>query len=395
MSSPLRGVRVIDLGTVITAPLAGMMLGDFGADVIKVERPEGDPFRGSHGGSYSPTFIAYNRNKRSVVLDLTVERDRNALLEMIDNADVLLDNFRPKVLEKLGLAPDKLRVRNPRLIQCSITGFGTSGPYRDRPAFDAVGLALSGLASLLVDPSAPESTGPTISDNVTGMQACCAILAALVERNATGKGSRIEVNMLEATMAFAPDAFTGVLRGGKKPDRLTRAANSQSFVFRCMDGETLAIHLSARDKFWLALIGAIDASELNSDPRFSSHVGRAQNYNVLRTELSLIFLGRSRADWLERLTRAEVPAAPLLNIEEALLDQQVQALGTIVEMRHPTEGEIRGIGCPVLIDGERPRAQMLAPPTLGEHTNETLAMGFGQFGSSNIEAGQRSSSRGQ
>ena len=183
--------------------------------------------------------------------------------------------------------------------------------------------------------------------------------------------------MLEATMAFAPDAFAGVLRGGKKPDRLTRAASSQSFVFRCKDGETLAIHLSARDKFWLALIWAIDASELNSDPRFSSHVGRAQNYKVLRTELSLIFLGRSRADWLERLTRAEVPAAPLLNIEEALLDKQVQALGIIVEMRHPTEGEVRGIGCPVLIDGERPRAQMLAPPTLGEHTNEILAVGFG------------------
>ena len=143
----LDGIRIIELGTVITAPLTGMMLADLGADVIKVERPEGDPFRRSHGGSYSSTFVAYNRNKRSVVLDLTTEDDRKALLALIDGADVLLDNFRPGVLDKLGLAPEGLRRRNPRLIQCSITGFGSTGPYCERPAFDAVGLALSGLST--------------------------------------------------------------------------------------------------------------------------------------------------------------------------------------------------------------------------------------------------------
>src|ERR1700678_1137447 len=178
----LEGVRVVELGTVITAPLTGMMLGDLGADVVKVERPEGDPFRRSHGNAYGPTFVAYNRNKRSIVLDLTTERDRQVLLELVDGGDVLLDNFRPMVLGKLGLAPEILRERNPRLIQCSITGFGSKGPYCERPAFDAVGLALSGVASLFVDPHEPEAFGPTISDNVTGMHACCAILAALVER---------------------------------------------------------------------------------------------------------------------------------------------------------------------------------------------------------------------
>ena len=158
----LEGIRVIELGTVITAPLTGMMLGDLGADVIKVERPEGDPFRRSHGDDYGPTFVAYNRNKRSIVLDLTIERDRQTLLDLIDGCDVLLDNFRPTVLGKLGLAPEVLRERNPRLIQCSITGFGATGPYSDRPAFDAVGLALSGVASLFVDPQ--ESGGVRADD---------------------------------------------------------------------------------------------------------------------------------------------------------------------------------------------------------------------------------------
>ncbi len=369
----LDGIRVIELGTVITAPLTGMMLADFGADVIKVERPEGDPFRHSHGGSYSPTFVAYNRNKRSVVLDLTTEGDRKALLGLIDGADVLLDNFRPGVLDKLGLAPEVLRLRNPRLIQCSITGFGSTGPYRERPAFDAVGLALSGLGSLFVDPDRPESFGPTISDNVTGMQACCAILGALVERSRTGEGRRLEVNMLESTMAFAPDAFTSVTRGGRTPDRLARASNSQSYAFRCADGELLAVHLSAREKFWQNFLHAIDAPDLGTDVRFAKHAQRARNYIALRAELTQRLLARPRAEWLQRLADADVPAAPILSIAEALDDPQVNALGSSYETEHPIEGMVRSICCPVLIDNIRPRNRMTAPPTLGEHTQEVLA----------------------
>lgn len=369
----LEGIRVIELGTVITAPLTGMMLGDLGADVIKVERPEGDPFRGTQGGNYSPTFLAYNRNKKSIVLDLSIERDREALLALSDRADVLLDNFRPGVLDKLGLAPIELRKRNPRLIQCSITGFGSSGPYRERPAFDAVGLALSGLSSLFVDPENPESFGPTISDNVTGMQACCAILGALIERGRTGLGRRLEISMLEATMAFAPDAFTGITRGGKIPDRFARARSSQSFAFRCADGKLLAIHLSARDKFWQALLNALEAPDLGADDRFSSHINRSRNYAVLRDELAGRFLVHARAEWLQRLTDADVPAAPIWNVAEALDDVQVRALGTVCETEHPTEGTVRSISCPILVDGHRPRSDMAAPPTLGEHTREILA----------------------
>jgi crotonobetainyl-CoA:carnitine CoA-transferase CaiB-like acyl-CoA transferase len=282
MNGMLQGIRVIELGTVITAPLAGMMLGDLGADVIKVERPEGDPFRRSQGDAYGPTFLAYNRNKRSIVLDLTTERDRNILLDLIDDADVLLDNFRPAVLGKLNLAPEVLREQNPRLIQCSITGFGSTGPYRDRPAFDGVGQALSGIASLFVDPQQPQAFGPTISDNVTGMYACCAILAALVERATTGRGRRLEINMLEATMAFSPDAFTNFTRAGTVSGPFTRVATSQSFAFRCGDGKLLAIHLSTREKFWRGLIESLEAPELGDDDRFTVHLKRDDPYLALR-----------------------------------------------------------------------------------------------------------------
>ena len=372
MIGMLQGIRVIELGTVITAPYTGMMLGDLGADVIKVERPEGDPFRGSQSDAYGPTFVAYNRNKRSVVLDLTIEADRTALLALIDETDVLLDNFRPGVLDRLGLAPDALRHRNPKLIQCSITGFGSTGPYRDRPAYDAIGLAVSGIGSLLVDPEALEAIGPTISDNVTGLQACCAILAALVERGKTGRGRRLEVNMLEATMAFAPDAFTGFTRSGVVPDRLTRVKNSQSFAFRCADDTLLTIHLSTQEKFWNGLLKALNAHELATDPRFAGHRKRAENYLPLRDELSARFLNGLRADWLQRLTDADVPAAPIWNAGEALKDVQVAALGSVCETEHPTLGIVRSIACPILVDGERPRRLMSAPPALGEHTQEVL-----------------------
>ena len=369
----LSGVRVVDLGTVITAPLTGMILGDLGADVIKVERPEGDPFRSSHGGSYSPTFVAYNRNKRSVVLDLTIELDRKRLLALINGADVLLDNFRPGVLEKLELTPSNLRANNQRLIHCSITGFGGSGPYKSRPAFDAVGLALSGVSSLFVDPADPQSVGPTISDNVTGMQAAIAVLGALVERNQTGTGRRLEINMLESTMAFAPDAFTGAMTTGTVPHRFSRAANSQSYALRCSDQKLIAIHLSAREQFWHSLVNALGSPELGVDPRFSKHQARARNYPALRDELASRFARKSRSEWIARLVEADVPAAPIYNVLEVIEDSQVRALGSICELEHPTEGVVRGVCFPVLADGSRVRSNSLPPPTLGEHTKEVLA----------------------
>ena len=195
MTEVLKGVRVVELGTMITAPLAGMMLADLGAEVIKIEHPQGgDPFRSFRGGQYSPHFVAYNRGKRSMQLDLGNEAGAAVLHKLLARSDILIENYRAGVMDRLSIGAGSLATTNPKLIHCSITGFGASGPYSGRPAYDSVGLALSGIASLFLDPENPQACGPTIPDNATGMFACYGILGALYERERTGRGRRVEVN---------------------------------------------------------------------------------------------------------------------------------------------------------------------------------------------------------
>jgi crotonobetainyl-CoA:carnitine CoA-transferase CaiB-like acyl-CoA transferase len=282
----LKGIRVVELSTVITAPLTGLMLVDLGADVVKVEPPEGDPFRSFRGGRYSPNFVAYNRGKRSVRLDLRTEAGRAVMLELLARADVLLENYRPGIMDKLGLGTDVLARTNSRLIHCSITGFGASGPYSARPAYDNVAVALSGIASLQLDPEHPQSSGPTIPDNATGMFACYGILGALFDRERSGRGHRVEVNMLEAGIAFIPDPFVNYTRAGIVSDRLTRVAASQSFAFRCGDGKLIGIHLSSQPKFFEAIAEALGRPDLLHDPRFSTRDLRVENYAALSRELA-------------------------------------------------------------------------------------------------------------
>ena len=369
----LHNVTVLELGTAITAPLAAMMLGDIGADVIKIERPEGDPFRRARGGTYSPNFVSFNRNKRSVALDLATDSGRAKLQSLVARADVLLDNFRPGVLARLGLDPAAMRARYPRLIQCSITGFGDTGPYRLLPAFDAVAQARSGVAGMVVDPEQPEGFGPTMSDNVTGMYAAFAILGALLERGATGQGRRIEVNMLEASMAFITDAFANFTQMGIASDRYSRVAGSQSFAMHCQDGKLIAVHLSTQQKFWDALVAATGDAALGTDPRFAERTGRVANYRELQRELNRQFLARPRAEWEALLAQADVPFSPINTVEEVLADPQIAALNTMFPIPHPTLGETRDIAFPVLFDGARPRQDNRRAPLIGEHTQEVLA----------------------
>ena len=203
MAAALNGVRVLDLGQMITGPLTARLLADMGASVVKIENPEGgDLFRAFRGGRYGGSFISYNRNKRSLTLNLRHAEGKAIALKLIAQADVLVENFRPEVMARLGLDRDTLAVVNPRLIHASITGFGADGPYAQRPAYDTVGIALSGMGSLFFDPEDPQVCGPTLADNVTGMTACQGILGALYERSRTGSGCRVEVNMVEAMIAF-------------------------------------------------------------------------------------------------------------------------------------------------------------------------------------------------
>ena len=369
----LKGVRVIELGTMITAPLAGMMLADLGADVIKIEHPQGgDPFRSFRGGRYSPHFVAYNRGKRGMQLDLRSAAGREIFQKLLVHTDILIENYRAGVMERLGLGAGVLAATNRALIHCSITGFGTSGPYCGRPAYDSVGLALSGIASLLLDPDHPQICGPTIPDNATGMFACYGILGALYERERTGRGRRVEVNMLEAAIAFIPDPFANHTRMGIRNDPLTRVASSHSFAFRCSDGKLLALHLSSQPKFWEGLLAAIGRPELGNDLRFSTREARIKNYLELTGILAAVFITKPRGEWMALLEREDVPFAPVHNIPDVIEDPQVKHLETFRTLHHPSEGEIVTIRRPVCIDGGRD-ATDLAAPTLGQHTDEVLS----------------------
>lgn len=363
---------MIELTTMITGPLAGMLLADLGASVIKIENPDrGDPFRSHRGGIYGGHFLSYNRNKRSVALDLRSPSGQETLLKLMRRSDVLIDNFRTGVLDRLGLSSERLRRENPRLIHASITGFGAKGPYRNRPAYDAVAQALSGVSAQFLDADAPQVTGPTLSDNITGFYTANAILGALYEREKTGRGRRIETSMLESTIAFAPDAFVNFKRHGIKGGPTTRAATSQSYAFRCKDGKLIAVHLSSQSKFWEGLLEALERKDLATNPLFSAREGRIANYKILGEELAKAFFGRTRDEWALRLEKSDVPYAPVLDVEEVMADEQVKELGTFYKVQHPSEGDVWGIQPPSLFDGERLGA-MTPPPVLGEHTEEVL-----------------------
>ncbi len=369
---PLEGVRVLELGTMITAPLAAMQLAHAGADVIKIEHPKGgDPFRVFRGGLYSPNFMAYNLGKRSIKLNLQSEKGRAAFRKLLDRADVLVENYRPGVLARLGLGPEVIREKWPRLIHCSITGFGTSGPYSARPAFDTIGLALSGIGASQWDPEDPQIAGPTVSDYVTGMYACTGILSALHERHATGKGRRVEVNLLEGAISIMADYVATYTQRGVNSQPLTRTAASQCFALRCGDGKLIALHLSRHEKFWGNLVKALGRDDLATHEKFSARQGRIDNYQELRSALGAEFATRPRLHWMQVLEENDVPFAPVNDIAEVCVDPQVKHLGTLCETTHPTEGKVVGIRNPVMFDGER--GDVVAAPTHGEHTQSVLS----------------------
>ena len=325
MTQPLTGYRVIDHGEFITAPYTAMLLGDLGAEVIKVERPGGgDRFRSFEKGLYGPQFQAFNRSKQSIVLDLETETDRDTLRALLRSADVYVQNFRPGAVERLGFGPDEVRAIEPRVVYCSISGFGPDGPYANRPAYDTVGQALSGFLSMFVSPEQPRIVGPATADSVTGLYAACGILAALLERERTGRARSVHVPMVAAMAHFSIEQYHRHFVTGDVPDPSDRGRVSQSFAFRCADGRLIAIHLSSPIKFWAAFVAALERPELATDARFAGRMDRVRNHEALEAALRPVFASRPRDEWLRRLSAADVPHAPILGLDEALDDPQMR-----------------------------------------------------------------------
>ena len=373
MSQVLAGVRVVEHGTFITGPAAGMLLGDLGADVIKVEQPvTGDPFRAFQGGLYSPHFQTYNRNKRSITLDTKAPADRAAFDALIRDADVYIQNFRPGVADKLGAGAARLRELNPKLIYCSISGFGATGPAANRPAYDTVAQAASGFLNLLVNPENPRVVGPAIADSLTGFYAAYGVLGALFERSRTGTGRTVEVSMLEAMAHFNLDAFTHFFQANEVMGPYSRPSVSQSYVLECGDGKWIALHMSSPEKFWQGLATAIEQPDLFADPRFASREARIANQETLIELLGERFKHRSRAAWCARLEAEDVPHAPMYDTSEALEDPQAIHLQMTTQAEHPVMGLFRTVRSPVSFDGER-ALDVRPPPTLGEHNAEIRA----------------------
>ena len=375
MSSPLHGITVLEVGQFIAGPYAGMQLADMGATVIKIERPgEGDPFRvfGAGGGAqgYSSNFTAFNRNKQSVTLHLADPRGQAVFKQLAAKADVVVENFRAGVTRRLGIDYETLRQINPRLVYCSISGFTEDGPFADQPAYDTIGQARSGILGMFVEADDPRMRGPTISDQITGMQACQGITAALFGRERSGKGAHVEITLLEASMYFMPDSFTAYTQGGVVMGPQTRAAISSAFAFQCADG-LLALHPSSTERFWRGMLAALEQDALATDSRFEKRPDRIKNFQVLIALLRPVFAQRTRNQWMERLAAHDVPSAPVHSIPEAMEDPEVKHLGLFYNYEREGFGTLTAMHRAARIDGER-EAVPLPPPLLGEHTERVL-----------------------
>ncbi len=368
----LDGVKILEFASYVSGPFAGMLLSDLGAEVIKIESPEGgDPFRNWGKQDYNGTFGSMNRNKKSVTLDLKTSAGQEQARRLALAADVIVENFRAGALERLGLGYEALASENPRLIYCSITGFGSNGPYRNRPGYDTVGQAMSGLLAVLTDRSAPQPMGISLSDHLAGTFAAYGILAALMARTTTGRGQKVETSLLQATLSFLGENASNYFEDGRIPTRASRCQRAQVFAFTAGDGLPFVIHLSSPEKFWRGLLKATSQEALAMDERFRSRDARIKNYDALCAELTKVFAGRPRKEWLELLNAQDVPSGPINTIDEVFADPQVLALDLQKRLPHRTRGTVSVMGNPVSMSMTPPRVETAAPD-LGANNDELL-----------------------
>ena len=374
MTQALDGVRILDLSSYIAGPFAAMLLADMGAAVVKIENTNGgDPFRkwGQEPRMYSPLFRSYNRNKRSMTLNLRDPEAKEIFLRMVGEADVVVENFRPGVMDRLELGYDRLSGLNPRLIYCGISAFGQTGPYRERPGFDTLGQCLSGLLSQIIDPKAPAPPGLAFSDHLGGLFACYGILIALMARDKTGKGQKVETSLMEASMAFIGRSIIQYFATGDVPDVESRGRTAGVYALLAGDGLPFVIHLSHLNKFFVSCAEAIGHPELADDPRFRDREDRLANYDELKALLQDIVQTKPRQHWLDVLGKHDVAHAPINRLDEVFEDPQVKHLDRIMELEHPKHGTIHTVKSGVNLS-DTPFQVSALPPELGEHTAEIL-----------------------
>jgi crotonobetainyl-CoA:carnitine CoA-transferase CaiB-like acyl-CoA transferase len=372
MAGALDGIVVLEVASFIAGPYAGMLLADLGAEVIKVEHPQGgDPFRAWDLGGDQPTFWAYNRGKKSLTLNLQVPKGRAVFYQLVRGADVVLENLRPGAMERIGVGYEQLRLVNPRLVYCSVTGFGATGPYAQRPAYDGVGQALGGLMSLLTDRADPRPIGPNFSDSLASLYAVYGILAALLARTRTGRGQRVGTSLVGATVAFLIAACTEALAGEPPQGPTSRPRQSQTYAWTAGDGLPFVVHLSSPPKFWEGLVRAVERPELLTDPRFRTRADRRRHYDELHAALAPVFASRPRAYWLARLEAEGVPHAPIYDVRELFDDPHIQHMGLQITIPRAGRPPVRTVGSAVEFS-DTPPPLPAPPPDLGQHTEEVL-----------------------
>ncbi|MBB4052105.1 formyl-CoA transferase [Devosia subaequoris] len=375
---PLTGLRVLDLSQVMAGPFCCMLLGDMGADVIKVEPPEtGDQTRKSMGfrmkGEDSPGFLALNRNKRSITLNLKTPEGQNILHKLVETADILVENSRPGVSKKLGADYETLSRINPRLIYASISGFGQTGPWSQRPGFDLIAQAMGGIISGTGIPGAePVKSGIPVGDLGAGMFASYGILSAVIGRERTGKGQYIDTSLLDAALALSVWESTEYWATGKSPGPLG-TANRMSAPYQAFAGSDGNFVVgAANQKLWLIFCDVIGRPELKEDPRYANNIDRVQRRSELADELKPTFLARPAEEWVEKFLEAGVPAGPINDYSVALDNEHVHHRKAVIEIEHPVEGSFKALGFPAKLS-HTPAAVRRPPPLLGQHTDEILS----------------------